>query len=389
MNKGKLLSLFVTALIPVALFAQEDKNLVKNPSFEGTTGKIKRLGAIASVKDWKSPTGQPADLYSKTVKAGDPLAPATQNQYGKEDPYDGNNYVGIVAYSFGDKAPYYRTYITSELIGPLKEGVQYCVSYNISLGDQCKYAVNNVGAHLHKKEMAIEDKSSMILETHVRHPKNKIITQSFGWEQVCNVFTAKGGEKFITIGNFSPTKDTKNEKRVKEKGSTAQQIPIAYYYIDNVQVFQLDSIQECQCDVPKVEKAHVNYSEEYGSNKDFTPEEKVAQNKIYFDNMSANLSNEAIDHLNKILEVMNATPELKLEIIAHCDKTEYAKVEIDDRAKDLTSNRAKAVVAFLTKAGIAESRLTKIIKEDQELVSNDLSELGMAKNRRVEFKGIK
>jgi OmpA-OmpF porin, OOP family len=237
--------------------------------------------------------------------------------------------------------------------------------------------------------MGMEDKQSMILETHARHPKNKIITQSFGWEQVCNVFTAKGGEKYISIGNFTATKETKNEKRVKEKGSTAQQFPIAYYYIDNVQVFQLDSIQECQCDVPKVEKAHVNYSEEYGSNKDFTPEEKVAQNKVYFDNMSATLSNEAMDHLNKIIEVMTATPELKIEITAHCDKTEYAKVEIDDRAKDLTANRAKAIVDALVKGGISADRITKVIKEDQEPIANDLSELGMAKNRRVEFKGIK
>jgi outer membrane protein OmpA-like peptidoglycan-associated protein len=385
---GKLLSLFVTALIPVALFAQEDKNLVKNGSFEGTTGKLKRLGAIASVKDWKSPTGQAADLFSKTVKGSDPLAPsAPQNQYGKEDPYEGNNYVGLVAFAFGDKQP--RSYITSELIGPLKEGVQYCVSFNLSLADQSKYAVNCIGAHMHKKEMGMEDKQSMILETHARHPKNKIITQSFGWEQVCNVFTAKGGEKYISIGNFAATKETKNEKRVKEKGSTAQQFPIAYYYVDNVQVFQLDSIQECQCDVPKVEKAHVNYSEEFGSNKDFTPEEKVAQNKVYFDNMSSALSNEAIDHVNKIIEVMTATPELKIEITAHCDKTEYAKVEIDDRAKDLTSNRAKAVIDALVKGGISADRISKVIKEDQEPVASDLSELSMAKNRRVEVKGIK
>jgi hypothetical protein len=111
MNKGKLFSLLcVTALVPVTLFAQDDKNLVKNGSFEGTTGKIKRLGAIASVKDWKSPTGQPADLFSKTVKGSDPMAPtAPQNQYGKEEPYEGNNYVGFVGFAFGDKQP--RSYI--------------------------------------------------------------------------------------------------------------------------------------------------------------------------------------------------------------------------------------------------------------------------------------
>ncbi|HLP13059.1 MAG TPA: OmpA family protein [Flavobacteriales bacterium] len=384
MNK-KLVALCVIALVPVALLAQEDKNLVKNPGFEGTTGKIKRYGAIASAKDWKSPTGQPADLYSKTVKGDAASAPtAPENMYGKEDPMEGNNYAGFVGFAFGDKQP--RSYITTELIGPLKEGVQYCISYQISLSDQSKYACTNIGAHLHKKEMGMEEKNSMLLETHMKHPKNKVITQSFGWEQVCNTFTAKGGEKYITIGNFSSTKDTKSEKIPKPKGSTAQQYPIAYYYIDNVQVFQLDSIQECQCDVPKLEKAHVNYEEISGSNKVFTPEEQLTQNKIQFDNMSTVIHTEMVEHLNKIIEAMNQKPEMKVDVIAHCDKSEYAKVEIDDRAKDLTKNRANAVIDFLVKGGISKDRFTTVIKEDQEPISTDMSELGQAKNRRVEFK---
>lgn len=384
----RLLSLFAIALVPFALDAQEDKNLVKNPGFEGTTGKLKRMKAIANAKDWKSPTGEFADLYSTTVKAGDPTAPTVpENTYGKEDPKAGNNYAGIVAYSFGDKQP--RTYITTELLGPLKEGVQYCISFNLSLADQSKYAVNNVGAHLHKKEMGMEEKNNMILETHARHPKNKIITQSYGWEQVCSIFTAKGGEKYLTIGNFSATKETKNEKIPKAKGSTKQQFPIAYYYIDDIQVFQLDSIQECQCDVPKQEKANVVYSEEFGSNKEFTPEEKVAQNKVFFDNMNTTVKGDNLDHLNKVIEVMNTNADLKVEVIAHCDKSEYAKIEIDDRAKDLAKNRGNAVIDFLVKGGIAKDRFTLTVKEDQEPATTDMSELGMAKNRRVELKASK
>jgi outer membrane protein OmpA-like peptidoglycan-associated protein len=176
----------------------------------------------------------------------------------------------------------------------------------------------------------------------------------------------------------------------KPKGTTKQQLPSqAYYFVDEIKVFQLDSIQECQCDVPKEEKAKVNYSEEFGSNKDFTPEEKVAQNKVYFDQMSTILKNDAVDHLNKIIEVLNANPDLKVEVIAHCDKSEYAKIEVDDRAKDLTANRAQAIIDFLVKGGISSSRLSKVIKEDQEPVSTEMTELGMAKNRRVEFKASK
>jgi len=138
--------------------------------------------------------------------------------------------------------------------------------------------------------------------------------------------------------------------------------------------------------VPKLEKAHVNYEEISGTNKVFTPEEQLEQNKIQFDNMSANIQPEMVEHLNKVIEAMNTKPEMKVDIIAHCDKQEYAKVEIDDRAKDLTANRANAVIDFLVKGGISKDRLNKVVKEDQEPISTDMSELGQAKNRRVEFK---
>lgn len=382
--KSKLFSLFTIALIPAALVAQDDKNLIKNPGFEATTGKFKRNKNIAMAKEWKSLTPESADLYSTTSK--DPMT-QTKNTYGKEDPLEGNNYAGIVVFSFGDKVP--RSYISTELIGPLKEGVQYCVSFNASLADNSLYASTNLGAVLYKKEMAADAKQNLTLPDAVKHPKNKIITQSFGWEQVCNVFTAKGGEKYIAIGNFSSSKETKFEKRKKAKGVTEMQVPIAYYFIDNIRVFQLDSIQECQCDVEKKEKATVIYSEEFGSNKEFTPEEKIAQQKVHFDNMSAVIKDDNIEHLNKVIEVMNADPALKLEVIAHCDKSEYAKIDVDDRAKDLTSNRAKAVVDFLVKGGVAKERMNVVVKNDQEPVSDEMSELGMAKNRRIEFKATK
>lgn len=383
--KNRIFSLFTIALMPAALFAQDDKNLVKNPGFENIKGKFKRKANIAMATDWKSPTGQPADLYS--TKAPKDAEVTTTNIYGKEDPQDGNNYVGILAFSFGDKQP--RTYISSELIGPLKADVQYCVSFDISLADNSVYAVNNIGAVLHKKEMGMEDKNNMILPDAIKHPKNKILSQSFGWERVCNVYTAKGGEKFITIGNFSPSKDTKFEKRKKAKGVTEQQQPVGYYYIDNIRVFMLDSIQECQCDVDKKESAKVMIEEVYATNKTFTPEETVAQQKVHFDNMSSTVREEEIPHLNKLIEVMSANADLKLEVIAHCDKTEYAKVEVDDRAKDLTANRAKAVIDFLVKGGIAKERMTTTVMNDQSPIVNDISELGMAKNRRVEFKATK
>src|SRR5688500_17631059 len=113
---------FIAALgaVSVANAQAEDKNLVKNPGFENTQGKLKKDKSIAVAKEWTSPTAIAADLYSNTSK--EILSSATGNPYGSEEPMAGSNFAGVVMYSFQDKSP--RTYISTELMGPLKKGMK-------------------------------------------------------------------------------------------------------------------------------------------------------------------------------------------------------------------------------------------------------------------------
>lgn len=368
-------------------FAQtEDKNLVKNPGFENTQGKLKKNKSIAIAKEWKSPTGLAADLYSTTSK--ELLSSAPENPYGKEDPLEGNNYAGVNFYSFGDKIP--RTYITTQLIGPLKKGMKYCVSFNVSLADNCKYAVNNVGAHLHKKEMAIEERNNLILDGKndvvIMHSKNQVFSQTFGWETVCGVYEANGGEEWLTIGNFFATRGTKYEKMPKRKGVTAQQQAVAYYFVDDVKVFALDSLEECMCEKVKEEKATVLYSEEFGTNKEFTPESKVEQDRVHFPHLGSKIDPTGVGHLNDLIKVLNDHPEFNIEVIGHMDQAEVDLIEADDRAKDLSQKRVDAVIDFLVKGGIAKERLKGVTMDGKKPATEATDELSQAKNRRVEFK---
>ncbi|MCP4883618.1 MAG: hypothetical protein GY908_07485, partial [Flavobacteriales bacterium] len=86
--KKIIFSLFAMS-VGILLNAQDENNLVENPGFEQTEGKIRRAGAISVAIGWMSPTGAPADLFSGKVKDGfgTPL-----NTYGDEAPYEGNNY---------------------------------------------------------------------------------------------------------------------------------------------------------------------------------------------------------------------------------------------------------------------------------------------------------
>ena len=91
--------------------SQEDNNLVINPSFESIDGKLKKLNQINVAKDWYSPTSLKADLFSSSIP-GDIGTP--ENIYGKEFPKEGENYAGILTYSYNNQKP--RTYIQSRYL---------------------------------------------------------------------------------------------------------------------------------------------------------------------------------------------------------------------------------------------------------------------------------
>ena len=50
--------------------AQDENNLVLNPSFESMSGKLKKLKQINIAKEWDSPTALKADLYSTEKDLG-------------------------------------------------------------------------------------------------------------------------------------------------------------------------------------------------------------------------------------------------------------------------------------------------------------------------------
>jgi hypothetical protein len=205
-------------------FAQGE-NLVPNGSFEEVTKKPKKLGEIANATGWVSPTGARADLFS-SAKVPDIDVPL--NVFGKESPKDGDNYAGIVGFSYGSKVP--RTYLSTKLSTPLKKGMTYCVKMNVSLAEASKYATNNIGIQLSGKQPGTDAKVSIIEEPSVLHFNNdlKILSGRYNWTEICGAFVAEGGEKFITIGNFDSDEDTKNERMKKDPEVKVDEIAAAY-----------------------------------------------------------------------------------------------------------------------------------------------------------------
>ena len=107
----------------------------------------------------------------------------------------------------------------------------------------------------------------------------------------------------------------------------------------------------------------------------------VQLHNINFENNSYVLSRSSYIELEKVVKLMEANPELRIELSAHTDDTGS-----DAYNDQLSAKRGEATVAYLVKKGIARERLTSIgYGKRRPLVPNDSDE-HRAINRRVEFK---
>jgi OmpA-OmpF porin, OOP family len=107
----------------------------------------------------------------------------------------------------------------------------------------------------------------------------------------------------------------------------------------------------------------------------------IALYGINFDFNKATLRADSDPTLEKVLALLQARPELKLEIQGHTDN-----VGADDYNQKLSEARANAVVEWLRAKGIGADRITAQGYGMKMPIADNGSDEGRAKNRRVELK---
>ena len=106
----------------------------------------------------------------------------------------------------------------------------------------------------------------------------------------------------------------------------------------------------------------------------------IVLENIFFDSDKSSLKESSIPELNKLLEILNYYPELKIEIQGHTDN-----VGEDSYNLKLSQDRAQSVLNWLGEKGIDQDRLSaKGFGETKAIASNE-NEEGRAKNRRTEI----
>jgi outer membrane protein OmpA-like peptidoglycan-associated protein len=150
------------------------------------------------------------------------------------------------------------------------------------------------------------------------------------------------------------------------------------FFSQNFNMTGSDSLESIHMDVPMVPVG------------DVTP---VVLANVFFDLNKTNLRPESFIELNKLKDFLNNNPTMKIEIGGHTD------TRGDDKSNQvLSEGRAKSVMDYLIKEGIAANRLsskgygeTQTIVSDAEIAklkTEKEKEKAHQKNRRTEYKFI-
>ena len=233
-----------------AFFTDTDKdNLVVNGSFEFSNWLPQHKTSFKTQMNspvtfgWIMPTGVPADYHNYKSVQGQKVN-REYYKYFYQTARSGDACAGITGYhELNDtilKA--YSSYIQAEFREPLIAGKVYEISFYAHAGPFSQYSTDDIGAYVSKKEVKQDDRTQIAFEPTVNHKLGEEISYLVGWKKISGMVTAKGGEKYITIGNFNYNAETiegpnngTGEFQVKSRKIME---PVAYYYIDDVSVVE-------------------------------------------------------------------------------------------------------------------------------------------------------
>jgi len=107
---------------------------------------------------------------------------------------------------------------------------------------------------------------------------------------------------------------------------------------------------------------------------------KIILKNIFFDNNKFELVPTSALELERVIKLLNENPQLSLAIVGHTDNSGNK-----EKNKQLSLNRAQAVVDFLSNKGIDKKRLIAKGMGDTMPIDSNTTEQGKSNNRRTEI----
>jgi outer membrane protein OmpA-like peptidoglycan-associated protein len=346
------------------------QNLVSNGSFETksycpSNFNQQSLNTIAGW--WQATDGTPDYFHTCSDKVGVPT-----NVFGQQLAKDGEGYAGFVTFSVGNKRNY-REYLQTKLTRPLTAGEMVCIEMYVSAADYCNYVTDGVGLLLSEKKVESNLQTELAYAATMSNPRLNMLDESNAWQLLSDVYTAKGGEEYLTIGNFKADKELKVIRRTEDMSDKGYGT-WSYMYIDDVKVRPVERKLECSCENEYLASIAVDPPLELSEYK------KIRLDAVLFDFDADVLTDEALNQLEEVFVLLKKNRAMYLEISGHTDV-----VGPDGYNLSLSKRRAQKVIDHLVAKGIDSGRLQLTYFGKEQPIANNETDEGRHQNRRVEF----
>ena len=210
------------------------QNLVLNPSFEQYDTCPNSAFQLNRAKYWFSANwggGGSSEYYNACDNPG-PCGVPYNYLGGFQYARTGNAYCGTGFYKNDSE---YREYVEGTLNAYLNIGTTYCVSFYVSLSDYSTYGIDALGIYFTNDSLITHIGGVWHIIPQVLNDSLHIITDTTNWTKISGSFTAFGGERFFTIGNFKYDNQTNTITVLPQTNG------YSYYLIDDVAVYECDA----------------------------------------------------------------------------------------------------------------------------------------------------
>jgi outer membrane protein OmpA-like peptidoglycan-associated protein len=368
---------------PAAEAPAAPSNLVMDASFELDDVKLlKTYGQLPlMLKNWGSPNEAKADLFNNMAKATKVAIP--KNDLGTEEAFEGSGYAGFRAFTKDPKKT--RTYLQAKLAKKLTKDKMYCVKFNVSLSDLSKWGANNIGIYFSDRKIQNANTNALTFIPQITEKSNAPLVTMSGWETICGTFLSTGKEEYFILGCFGEEDNIKLEKVIKPATQEGMISPDAYYYIDNIEVIEIESVEGCFCGKTEDRDPDLIYSRSFAKNMDMKPTEVVNATSIWFSYLSVEIPAMFESELQDLAKLMQANPSMKIELTGHSDNDEQNETKTKKIYVGLALRRAESVKQFLVDNGVSASNIAVVGKDNTVPATDKTTPLGKAQNRRVVF----
>ena len=182
------------------------QNLIQNPSFEDP---LRRTTPIFAPVAWVAATQEGFnyftplnDTFNLFYPQGVPI-----NFNGFQYAKDGETYIGILVYThYENQRNPQREYAQNSLSKALEKDSTYCLRLYMSMADSMLFASKNqLGVYFSSNAVSANNRLPLPYSPQIIISPDSFNTDKENWTEYNFQYTAVGGERYMTVGNFNDT----------------------------------------------------------------------------------------------------------------------------------------------------------------------------------------